>query len=94
MRIQRLLGVARLALLALAHPVDFAQRAEYTRPVLLEAVAVQYARGARARRYGVRRGERVGGGRHRAVTGRQSVGSLLSLEWRHSPTRVCLAQGV
>jgi hypothetical protein len=80
MRVQRFLGVARLALLALAHPVDFGQWAQYTGPVCAEAVAVEYASRARARRYGVRRSEGMGGGRHGAVVERP--------RWKLIQTRV------
>jgi hypothetical protein len=91
MRIQRFLGVTRLALLALAHPINFAQWSEYTRS-MIEAVPVQYASRARARRYSVGRCERVGSGRRHRVLKRvrQTVGGLLTLMWIHTALRVCL----
>lgn len=61
--------VTRLGLLALAHPRDFAQGAQHTSPVV-EAVAIQDARRARAGRNGVGRCERVrrhGGGKERGA---------------------------
>jgi hypothetical protein len=69
MRIEALLGMARLALLALAHPVEFAQRPQYTGFGLLDAVAVQ--------------GWEVEG--IVVLTAGEPVGSLLTLMWRLQP---------
>jgi hypothetical protein len=96
MRSQYFLRVARLALLTRAHPVHFAQWAQYTRSVS-NSGPVQYSSGARAGWYRVRGCERVGGGRHDAeMSG--TAESLWTLEWSYTALRVCLvganAEGV
>jgi hypothetical protein len=93
MRTQCFLRVTRLALLTRAHPVHFAQWAQYTRSVS-NSGPVQYSGGARAGWYRVRGCERVGGGRHDA----EMSESLWTLEWSYTALRVCLvganAEGV
>jgi hypothetical protein len=92
-RVQSLLGVARLALLALAHPVDFAERAQDAGAVLGDGGAVEDAGGACAGRDGVGRCEGVRGRRGRRGRrhgGRRAVRSLLTLGWEHTALRDCL----
>lgn len=81
MCIQRLCGVGDLALLALAQPVDLAQRSQHARAVV-DAIPIQDARRAGAGWDGVGRGEGMRGDGHRLrLAGRELGGGDAALPW-------------